>query len=78
MWGVRPDAEVYRSVVRYLRARPHGDTCGNGIQTAAKAFFGRGRIDASRFVPARDGLREWKREEMRLQGRTPPKAWNYY
>lgn len=49
VWGVRPDANLYADLVSFLRAG--SVQCGIGIQTAAKAYFRRPRIDNARFEP---------------------------
>ena len=51
MWGVRPHADVYKSLVHFLQHSGGELQCGIGIQTAAKGFFGRRRADPMRFDP---------------------------
>ena len=51
VWGVRPHAEVYKSIVHFLQHNGGEMQCGIGIQTAAHGFFGRKRADPMRFDP---------------------------
>ena len=51
VWGVRPSAPVFQAIVQFLQHSGGELQCGIGIQTAAKGFFGRRRIDPVRFDP---------------------------
>ena len=51
VWGVRPQRDVFKAIVHYLQNATGELQCGIGIQTAAKGFFGRRRIDPMRFDP---------------------------
>ena len=51
VWAVRPSREVFKAVVHFLQHSGGELQCGIGIQTAAKGFFGRRRIDPVRFDP---------------------------
>jgi hypothetical protein len=65
VWGVRPDASVFGSLVRFLRSGV--SQCGIGIQTAAKGFFSSSRIDSERFESARDCCSQWRIAEARRE-----------
>ena len=54
VWGVRPDARVYTALSRWLTSGTSEHQCGIGIQTAAKGFFHKIRIDPHRFYAPAD------------------------
>ena len=60
VWGVRPDHGVYEAVIDFLQSGSREHQCGIGIQTAAKGFFSKGRIDPTRFDARRDCCPDWR------------------
>ena len=69
VWGVRPDHGVYEAVIDFLQSGSREHQCGIGIQTAAKGFFSKGRIDPTRFDARRDCCPDWRsmRKEQQQQ-----------
>lgn len=65
VWAVRPDAAVFGSLVRWLQSGTREHQCGIGIQTAAKGFFSRQRIDESRFDALAHCCGGWRHNELR-------------